>query len=286
VRLSCPMRPQSAPQTPDWRLAEIAGRQHGVITTAQLTRLAFDSRAVTRRLDSGRLHRIHRGVYAVGHSCLSQEGRWMAAVLACGRRGILSHRAAAALWRLLPPTSGAIDVMVLGAGGRRPRPGIRRHRTSSLPENEITRRRGIPVTTPGRTITDLRRTVPGNLLRAAIRQAAVEGLDISEVTEVGPTRSELEERFLRICQRHRLPAPEVNVAIGSLTVDFLWRDRGLVVETDGYRFHRGRQAFEDDRARDVALRLRGLDVVRFSYRQVSEEPRRVAAALRALLRLS
>ena len=98
-----------------------------------------------------------------------------------------------------------------------------------------------------------------------------------------PTRSELERRFLRLCRRHRLPTPEVNVRIGPFIVDFLWRDRALIVETDGYRFHRGRSAFEGDRARDVELKLRGYEVVRFTYRQVVDEAAGVARTLRALL---
>lgn len=97
------------------------------------------------------------------------------------------------------------------------------------------------------------------------------------------TRSELERRFLLLCRRHRLPTPEVNVRVGPFIVDFLWRDKRLIVETDGYRFHRGRSAFEGDRARDVELKLRGYEVVRFTYRQVVERASPVARTLRVLL---
>ena len=97
------------------------------------------------------------------------------------------------------------------------------------------------------------------------------------------TRSELEHRFLRLCRRHRIPAPEVNVRIGPFLVDFLWRDERLITETDGYRFHRGRVAFEADRARDVELKLLGYTVVRFTHRQVTDEPAQVAQTLRVLL---
>ena len=100
------------------------------------------------------------------------------------------------------------------------------------------------------------------------------------------TRSDLERDFLRLCRRHRIPAPHVNVRVGPHRVDFLWPDRRLVVETDGYRFHRGRVAFEDDRARDLDLRAQGYDVRRFTYRQVREEPSRIAADLRDALGLS
>jgi very-short-patch-repair endonuclease len=175
-----------------------------------------------------------------------------------------------------------VDVTVCGAGGRSRRRGIRIHRSLTLKAEVTARRRGIPVTSPARTIADLRRVVSAAQLRRAIREAGVLGLKIG--TEEGDsTRSELEARFLRLCRRHRLPAPEVNVRIGAFTVDFLWRRQHLIVETDGYRFHRGRLAFEEDRARDVELRLLGYEVLRFTHRQVVDEGARVAAALRALL---
>ena len=165
-----------------------------------------------------------------------------------------------------------------------------------------TRRRGIPVTTPARTISDLRRSVsssaspppvsrsgsPGSVspseLRQAIRRAEVLGLPIDEQPGADRTRSELERRFLRLCRRSGLPRPEVNAPVAGLTVDFLWRERGLIVETDGYRYHRGRIAFEEDRARDLRLRSRGLEVIRLTYRQVADEPEEVVLLLSSLLR--
>lgn len=218
----------------------------------------------------------------------------MAAVLACGdwpsneRIAVLSHRTAAALWGLLSPGSGPIDVSVAGDGGRKARKGICLHRSRTLTPTLTTRRQGIPVTTPVRTIADLQlasdrgrqSAVSARELRRAIRQADVLGLRIG--TEIVPdrTRSELERLFLRLCQRHDLPAPEVNVCLGSFEVDFFWRDRGLIVETDGYRYHRGRAAFEDDRDRDLKLRALGYEVVRLSYRQVVEDPDRIVTVLR------
>lgn len=158
----------------------------------------------------------------------------------------------------------------------------------------MTLRNGIPVTTPVRTISDLRRVVskPGRSglilpweLRRAIRQAEVLDLPLGGDVEGDGTRSDLERDFLQLCRRHRLPAPEVNVRIGPHLVDFLWRDRKLVVETDGYEYHRGRQAFQDDRARDLDLRARGLQVIRVAEKQVNEEPRRVAEVVGAALRV-
>jgi very-short-patch-repair endonuclease len=134
-----------------------------------------------------------------------------------------------------------------------------------------------------RTIADLRAVVLDKELRRAIRQVGVLGFPLGEDIRRDRTRSDLERDFLRICERHRLPLPEVNVRIGSYLVDFLWRDRALVIETDGYRFHRGRQAFRDDRRRDLELRGRGFEVLRLSEEQMNEEPERVAEILREVL---
>jgi very-short-patch-repair endonuclease len=242
----------------------------------------------------------------------------MAAVLACGRGtavvhggggdpaaadekwtslldrwgAAISHRSAAVLWGLLPSVGEAVDVSIPGYGGRSNRPGIRVHRSASLRSEEVTLNRGIPVTKPTRTIADLRRTVSARRrrgvvsakeLRRATRQAEVLGLSLDPGLDSDRTRSELERDFLRLCRRHRLPEPEVNVGIGGLLVDFVWHGRRLVVETDGYRYHRGRRAFENDRDRDLRLRALGYDVVRFTDRQVTAEPKRVVTILRSAL---
>ncbi len=269
--------------SPDARAAEIARRQHGVLTLTQLLGAGLTATAVRNRVRSGRLHRIHRGVYAVGHRGLSNEGRWMAAVLACGEGAVLSHRSAAELWALLPPTRGIVDVTAPIPGGRKKRAGIRLHRSPSLPDAATTRRCGIAVTTTARTLTDLRRAVPAEIMRKAIRQAEFRNLDLGPV-QSDRTNSELERAFLRLCRRHRLPAPEVGVRVGRFTVDFLWRDQRLVVETDGYAAHRGSQAFEDDRQRELELHALGWRVRRFTYRQVHRQGPVVVAAVADALR--
>jgi very-short-patch-repair endonuclease len=203
----------------------------------------------------------------------------MAAVLACGEGAVLSHRSAASLWRLLGPTGGPVEVSVPTTSGRAARPGIRLHRRVTLGPRSVSRRSDIPVTTPAQTIDDLRGRVSPAQLRRAIRQAEVLGLATGLHGAADRTRSELEHLFLRLCHRHRLPTPEVNVRIGSHTVDFLWREQRVVVETDGYRYHRGSQAFENDHERDLDLRSRGYDIVRLTYRQVTADPKRAAAAV-------
>lgn len=267
----------------DLVIARAAARQHGVVTHRQLRDAGLSRAAITKRAQGGRLHRLYQGVYAVGHVGLSIEGRWMAAVLACGSGAVLSHGDAAALWGLLRSIAGPVDVSVPTHAGRVSRTGIRLHRRAALDPAQITIRRNIPVTTPERAVADLDGVVAPHLVRRAIRQAEVLGLPLGPRAQTDGTRSELERLFLGLCRRYRLPPPQVNAKIGSLTVDFLWPERRLVVETDGYRYHRGRQAFEDDRARDLQLRALGYEVIRLSYKQALEEPERVARTLAVVL---
>jgi very-short-patch-repair endonuclease len=159
---------------------------------------------------------------------------------------------------------------------------------------DVTLHRGIPVTTPRRAIADLREAISahrgdaiaGHELRKAIRQANVLGLPIGPGHAKVRTRSDLEADFLRLCRRYRLSPPEVNVRIGPYLVDFLWRERRLVVETDSYLYHRGEVAFQDDHARDLELMRRGFEVLRLSELQLDEEPAQVAEVLAARLALA
>jgi very-short-patch-repair endonuclease len=268
----------------DVRVAAVAARQHGAVSIAQLRECGVSDTAVRDRLRAGRLHRLHRGVYAVGHLAPSIERQWMAAVLALEGDAVLSHRSAAGLWRLLPVAKGPVDIALPGQGGRKRRKDIRIHRCQSLQHSHMTRHRGIPVTTPARTVADLRSVASAPEHRRAVRQAAVLGLRIGPDVAPDRTRSELEFEFLRLCKRYRLQMPQVNVPIGPLLVDFLWESQRYVVETDGYRYHRGQAAFEDDHSRDLELRTRGYEVARLSYRQVVDEPAKVAHDIRRALK--
>jgi very-short-patch-repair endonuclease len=270
----------------DQEIGRIAARQHGVVTTAQLIAAGIGTSGIAKRVRRGALYRLHQGVYAVGHRAPSRETEWMAAVLACRGGAVLSHGSAAALWGLLRPMGGPIDVSIPRRAGRRKRGGIRLHRCRSLWTSQVTERFGIPVTKPARTIADLEGVVPPRLVRRAIRQAELAGYPLGPEAENDRTRSDLERDFLRLCRRYGLPAPEVNVEIGRWTVDFLWRAEGIAVETDFYDYHRGRVAFQDDRARDLDLRRRGFKVHRFSERQVNDQPADVAADLRDALGLA
>jgi very-short-patch-repair endonuclease len=290
--------------TADPAIAKIAARQHGVVSAKQLAEAGLGRSTISKRAHDGRLHRVHHGVYAVGHPITHLRGRWMAAVLACGDGAVLSHRSAAALWELLRPMSGPIDVSVPTTGGRRRRDGIRLHRRPSLQQTKpiqsthlpnegaldglvpvglVTIRHNIPVTTPARTVTDLKACVAPRLHRRAIRQAELAGFALGADVKTDGTRSDLERHFLALCRRAGLPAPEVNVRVGRWTVDFLWPAHKLAVETDSYRFHRGAIAFEDDRARDLDLRRRGFKVHRFTERQLEEDASGIVADLRDAL---
>jgi very-short-patch-repair endonuclease len=215
----------------------------------------------------------------------------MAAVLACGNDAVLSHNSAGELWGMLrarrPPSPAAVDVdlhvTVSTQAGRR-RPGIVIHRSRTLAPTQITLRLNIPVTTPSRTLADLRRTLPRPQFAAALREAEFLGLPIEQSLEADGTRSELESLFLALARRHRLPKPEVNVRVGPFTVDFLWPADRLVVEVDGWGSHGTRSAFEADRERDTHLKLLGYEVIRFTWRRLEDDPAGVAGDLRELLR--
>jgi very-short-patch-repair endonuclease len=284
-------------------LAALATRQHGVIARYQLLAAGLTPREVERRLEAGRLHRLHRGVYAVGHECLSRQGRWLAAVLAHGDRALLSHASAAALWRLLRPREALVDVTA--HTGRAGRPGIRLHRGRVHPQDRESRTR-IPVTSVGRTLLDLAGERDGDSLARVFEEADRLGLlRIGEVRRVcgearghhgagklrrlveqarrpTTTRSPLEDRFVHLCEEQRLPRPSLNCTLLGFEVDALWpRDR-VVVELDGFAFHRHHAAFQRDRLRDARLQAAGYRVVRLTSLRIEGEAATVAEEIRAL----
>ena len=281
------MRLESAKSLVDRTISAIADHQHGIITFAQLLACGLSQRAISHRVSTGCLYRLHRGVYSLtGPSLLSQEGVWLAAVKACGRNAALSHQSAAALWSLLPDYRGLPHVTVRGTGGRRRREGIVVHRSMTLSRQDLMIRDGILVTNTRRTLTDLRRTLEREAWLDTLDRARSLHLPIPDVGGAAPTRSRLERRMLALCKRHRLSKPEVNVWIGPFLVDFLWRDQRLIVEADSYEHHRERASFEGDRARDARLTMMGYRVVRITWRQLEDAQASAAAMLRALLEVS
>lgn len=304
------MRGKEQNQRGDCTIGELAERQHGVVARVQLIGLGLGEDSIDRRLSGGRLHRLHRGVYAVGHRAVSRDGRWMASVLACGAGAVLSHRSAAVLWGLQRHERGAIDITTPRSA--RSRVAIRRHCTKLLPD-EMTVRRGIPVTTASRTLLDLAETVHAEALERAVREAEVLRLPLRpslgellvrhprrrgacalraclrrlELLPVGRTRSRLEDRFLDFVVRFDLPRPQTNVLLdlddGTIEADCFWRERRLIVELDGHEAHGTRAAFESDRGRDRRLQAAGWTVVRITWRQLHDEPEALLADLRRLL---
>jgi Transcriptional regulator, AbiEi antitoxin/Protein of unknown function (DUF559) len=269
--------------TADRAIAVIAGRQHGVVAVEQLRGAGIDKYGVRDRVQVGRLHRLHRGVYAVGHRSLSWRGRWLAAVLAAGDGAVLSHSSAAALWQFLRPISGPIHVTIGAASHRARRPGLRIHRSRTLTPRDITRRHGIAVTTPARTIEDIRGEVEPYLFRRALRQAEIAGHRVPHLGRVKRTRSDLELLFLGFCDDHALPRPLVNRRVHGHRVDFYWPEQRLAVETDSWDYHRGSVAFEDDHGRDLELRAHGITTRRYTGDQLEASPDAVVSDLREAL---
>lgn len=302
MRLFGTMARKRASEPATAALLRLAGRQHGVLARRQLAGIGVSDDELLARVAAGWLRRVHRGVYGVVASGLSWRGRWMAAVLACGEGAVLSHGSAAGLWRLCKPGPGDVEVIVPGTGSRRPRAGIRIHRSTTLAEDDRTARDGIPVTSPSRTIADLaaagtsgrplerlldeaerlRLLDPAGLAGASGGRAIPASLrDALASHEPGSTltRSELEERFLGLCRGRGLSRPLVNAELLGLTVDFLWPSAALVVEVDGRAGHATRRGFQDDRDRDSMLVAAGFRTMRFTWWDVTSRPQLVAHRL-------
>jgi hypothetical protein len=288
-------------------MARLAARQHGVVAHWQLVRLGVPPHVIQHWLRTGRLHPIHVGVYAVGHRAIGGRGRWMAGVLGCGPAAVLSHQCAAALLELRSSSSAVIHVTAPGRSRQGPR-AITLHRVRALYPDDVMVRDRIPVTSVPRTLLDLAEVLPPRALVRSIEEAerrrlfdlrAVEALiarsrgrhglrplvaALREIVDDPPhANSDFERDFPPFCLAYGLPVPELNATVAGFVVDALWRDRRLVVELDGYAFHRSRRAFEADRERDAALQLAGYRVLRITWRRFTRDPAGVARTIRALL---
>jgi very-short-patch-repair endonuclease len=292
----------------DDTILELAARQHGVVSRRQLLQLGVSPDKVDGRVRAKRLQPLYRGVYRVG-PVVAQYAHEMAAILACEGLAVVSHRSAAALWRLLPHRRGAGPVaVILPRSDHGRRPNIEPHRMRALPGDEVTKLDRIPITTPARTLLDIAGAVNSRELERALAEAFVNGLANRSAmltllsrhprrpgtrglrALLGPgqpalTRSEAEERFLTLIRKARLPAPEANVTIGDYQVDFFWRAERFVVEIDGFAFHSSVDRFEGDRRRDAVLAAAGLRVIRVTWRQILSEPEAMLVRLaQALIR--
>lgn len=207
-------------------------------------------------------------------------------MLAAGEGAVLSHTSAVALWEFLRPIQGPVHVTVDAAVRRMQRPGIVVHRSRTLTPSQITRRHGIAVTTPARTIEDVRGTIEPHLFRRALRQAELAGHRVPHLSAVKRTRSDLELLFLAFCERYGLARPLVNHRVHGYRVDFFFPDQRLAVETDSWDYHRGSVAFEDDHGRDLALRAHDITTRRYTADQLEAAPDAVARDLREALGVS
>jgi hypothetical protein len=270
--------------------ADLLERQWGVASLTQLRAAGLSADAVERRVRSGRMHRLYRGVYAVGDRALRVEGRRLAAVLACGPGAVLSHRSAAAHLGLLATSQARIDVTA--PRSRQGAPGIRLHSSRSLDARDTTNHQGIPTTTIARTLLDLAATARADELERALAQAmhlqvydqraiddviarsnghrATNVLKAATKQEPQITRSMWEVRMLGIVRGAGLPEPRCNEPLhapdhGACKPDFYWPAHDLIVETDGWEAHRTPAAFRSDRAKDAALTAAGYRVVRFTW---------------------
>jgi very-short-patch-repair endonuclease len=278
----------------DRRIAAIAAAQRGRVSRRQLLSAGVSASTIQRMVGRAMLHPLHGGVYAVGHLAPVELGAETAALLACSDGAVLSHRTAAALWKLRPPIEGGVHVTVADSQSRRA--GIRTYRTRRLDPRDIRTYELLPVTSPARTVLDLasierarevERALDEGIVRKILRVVEVEDV-LSRASGLrgvpllagilerrrGPTvtRSEAEERFLSLIRDALLPPPEINVSIHGYEVDFLWRKQRLVVEVDGYAYHGNRGAFERDRRKDAQLHAAGLSTMRVTWLQMQDEP--------------
>jgi very-short-patch-repair endonuclease len=304
------MRPKLQSRDLDRHIAELAEHQHGVLARRQLLEAGACDRAIGRRIERGRLQIVHRGVFALGHRLLTENGRCMAAVLAGGEQAILSHVSAARLWGL--PIGPTTPIHVTAPSQRSSAASDVVFHRGSIPPDEVSEIQGIPVTTTARTLLDLGSCIPLHRLRGlvdeaeyrqltdvvplsmlvdrypgrrgltAVRAVLAEGIDGSS-----QTREELEARFREFLIERDIPRPRFNqpMTIGTLRIvaDCVWIDQRVIVELDGAAAHSRRANFEADRKRDRRLLVAGWRPTRVTWRQLAHGADELERELRALL---
>jgi very-short-patch-repair endonuclease len=289
-------------------VAARAAEQHGLISIEQLHLCGLGPNAVGVRVRNGQLHRVHRGVYAVGHTAITLTGRFVAAVLACGDRAALSGFACGAYWEFMRWEERLIDVTFLGSGTRTIA-GVRVHRARSMDERDVLRRDGMRVTSPARTLLDLAAVLPPKALRRAARQAQAERrVNIRQLAEIleranghhgvpvlraivddgpAPTRSDLEDLLLDLLDAAGIERPEVNAPLRlgghSITPDYLWRERRLAIEADSRRWHDDPLTRINDVDKQAILEANDYRVLRITDHQIEHHGQQTLARVRAAL---
>lgn len=287
------------------RLGRLATRQHGVVSREQLRELGYSDPAIGRAATGGRLYRIHRGVYAVGHKKLTRHGACLAGVLACGEGALLSHSSAAWLWGLASTYVTPVEVTV--SKRCHGRASIHIHSALGLTEEDGAVQEGIPVTSVARTLLDLAGAVSNARLERAIESSEQRQLfDLRSVEamlsrarghpgagvlrraldlyrEQPLTRSPLERRFLKLIGEAGLPIPSANVSVAGYEIDMYWERERFAVELDGFEHHGTRAAFERDRKRQEDLALAGIETIRLTARRLDQESNLIIERLKTLL---
>jgi len=300
------VRRQQDEPPPDRRVARLAAGRDGVLSIHQLRACGLEAHAIARRVRDGHLHRLYRGVYAVGHPGLSLRGRFRAAVLASGTTAALSHFAAAAFWGFWTWDERLIDVTV--GNGTRDIDGIRVHRSRTL-ERDVWVRSGIRVTTPARTLLDLAAVLPERALRRIARRAqAQRAVSIRQILDLleranghhgaerlravvadgpAPTRSDLEDLLLDLLDDARVERPEINAPLRfgneTITPDYLWRTQRVAIEADSVTWHEHKLTRERDAEKQAQLEAVGLRVLRITWRQITRSPQQTLDRIRAAL---
>jgi hypothetical protein len=273
-------------------LADLARRQHGVVSIRQLRALGYSEGAVRKAVAAGRLHRVHTGVYAVGHTSLTLHGECLAAVLG---------------WDLMP--TQPIPIHVTTPIPRRARQGLRIHRSRTFADEDRALVEGIPVTSVARTALDLAARVRTQSVNRLLQRSEKLGLfDLPDFESVLTrnrghrgakplrraiaiyrpppfTRSGLEERFFELLEEHGLPRPATNYVEVGHELDVYWPDLRFAVELDVYETHGTRLSFEEDRLRQEDLKLAGVEMIRVTGPRLDREPRRVMERVARLLEM-
>jgi very-short-patch-repair endonuclease len=292
----------------DVLVAAWAATQHGLISVEQLHACGLGRNAIALRVRNGRLHRVHRGVYAVGHPALTLTGRFVAAVLACGDDSSLSFFSSGAYWSFMRWEERLIDVTVVGTTTRGIA-GVRVHRARSLDPRDVWHRDGMRVTSPARTLLDLAAVLPPEALRRAARQAQAERrVNIHQLREIlarsnghrgvaalraivddgpTPTRSDLEDALLDLLDDAGIERPEVNAPLRldgrRIVPDYLWRARRITIEADSRRWHDDPLTRRNDSDKQAILEANDYRVLRITDRQITDHPQQTLTRVRAAL---
>jgi hypothetical protein len=286
----------------DRRMRALARRQYGHVTRAQLLNLGFGRGAIAARLANGFFVAVFAGIYAVAPRREEPLARAAAAVLACGPTAVLSHSSAATLWGLTPRWRAPMEVT---AAVERRRAGITVHRCTTLTRRDIRTNLGIRATSPARTLLDIAARTPEDQFTRMVNDARRAGyVHLATLRELvgrcsnhpgagklkvfvdephGPTRSQFEDRFRALVRDYGLPTPVINTYVYGREVDALFPEHRLIVELDGWDFHKDRTEFVDDREKDSEMLKHGYATMRVTWERLQDVPGREAARLLEIL---